>query len=193
MIEAFEGCRGDSKPVENPSKCTGHRRCRSRPGVPEALRVAFCRWCRARFAVCQSCDRGQEHCGRACAERTRSRDLRAIRARYRRSEAGRANHCNQERRRRARRAAGMQARVGDQGGLVAVQDFRSPVLAAILADPMATNRVVTDGHFHCRGCRRRSSFVIQGPWRTRLRGRLASRATPSHRSRDVDPDFCGSR
>ena len=128
MTEVLEGSRGDSQPVD--SLRTGARGAeREDSAAPDAhagglhgpvSRLSFCVRCRAQFAVCQSCERGQVYCDRRCAREARRDGLRAIRARYRRSPEGKEAHREQEQRRRQRRRADARPSesVGDQGSPV---------------------------------------------------------------------------
>ncbi len=70
--------------------------------------------CRAVFAVCASCDRGQRYCSPSCREHVRRKLRREANRRYQQSEQGRQFHRHRQRRYRERQA---QARtcVTDQG------------------------------------------------------------------------------
>jgi hypothetical protein len=182
---SFEGSRGDSQAVgnlfrtaltlpESPGCFAGH----GRDCTVEAVRLAYCRRCRSQFAVCQSCDRGQEHCTRRCAAETRREDLRQIRRRYRRSPAGRAAHRDQERRRRQRQRARTSARdsVGDQpsqiGAEAAEVTLAVPALTASSESESSLARAKpTTALFCCHSCGRSTHFVAHRRWQPRWRPR----------------------
>ena len=64
----------------------------------EGLRPRSCMEpsCRAMFAVCVSCDRGQRYCSEECRIHQRRRQVRAADKRYQESEAGKRAHCRRQ-------------------------------------------------------------------------------------------------
>lgn len=107
MFEVLEAqaARTSAGPTVALPECSATTRPpRSRnPDHGPVSRISFCPQCRAQFAVCQSCERGQVYCGQPCARQARCASLQAIRSRYRRSPEGKAAHRDQERQRRQRR------------------------------------------------------------------------------------------
>ena len=145
-----------------------------------AVRLQWCRRCGSQFAVCRSCDRGQEHCTRSCAAETRRLDLAEIRRRYRRSPAGREVHREQERRRRGRqREAARLSRdttdadsVGDQTSQVDVPagtvESRGRAARCIEATPKPCGVPKIPGDpLQCHRCTRTTHFVAHGGWEPR--------------------------
>ena len=73
-------------------------------------RWLVCGECGDQTAVCRRCDRGQRYCTKRCRQDARRDTTRRARAKHRRSEEGRLDHRDAERRRRAVRRI---ARVAD--------------------------------------------------------------------------------
>lgn len=71
----------------------------------EEARHVVCAECGITAAVCPRCDRGQRYCGARCRSLSRLRIARLARAKHRRSEEGRLDHRDAERRRREQRRA----------------------------------------------------------------------------------------
>jgi hypothetical protein len=62
-----------------------------------------CGQCQALFYLCRRDDRGQRYCPGRCQALARQRSRKEARARHQRSELGRLDHCDAQRRYRARR------------------------------------------------------------------------------------------
>ena len=142
----------------------------SAPDHGPVSRISFCPRCKAQFAVCESCERGQMYCGQPCATLARWANLQAIRRRYRRSPEGKAAHRDQERQRRQRRRS--EARpvefVGDQSSPP------TPSLATLV--PAVKTRAV--GLLSCIGCSIITHHVWANSGGRRPRGaRLRCRST----------------
>lgn len=153
---------------------------RARARCVDAVRLQLCRRCGAQFAVCRSCDRGQEHCTRTCAAETRRLQLAEIRRRYRRSPAGRAAHREQERRRRGRQrqapalslAIADADTVGDQPSQIVITAgslaAESRAGACLDATPnVAEVPKPEPAPFHCHRCTKTTHFVAHAGWEPR--------------------------
>jgi hypothetical protein len=148
---------GRGRPRRDGSGETFWRRCDQRCSSSEtmnrlapvpAVRIAFCPRCRKHIAVCTSCDTGQVYCEASCAALARGVAVRGYRQRYRSSPKGRLKHSAAERRRRARRRAG----VGDHTSALSppmalgpkAQPPARPVVVrepqALLPNPITCNR-----------------------------------------------------
>jgi len=68
--------------------------------MAEKLRPVRCKRCDRLFYLCRSCDRGQRYCSESCREASRQSILERARRKYARSERGKQN--NRERQRRFR-------------------------------------------------------------------------------------------
>ena len=79
----------------------------------EGLRPRHCAEpnCKALFAVCASCDRGQRYCSESCRSSQRRRQIRAAGRRYQAGDAGREAH---RRRQEAYRGRALQPSVTHQ-------------------------------------------------------------------------------
>src|ERR1017187_10303996 len=88
--------------------------------------------CRAVFAVCANCDRGQRYCSPSCRETVRRGQRRAADRRYQQSERGRQFHRRRQCRYRERQAP---APVTDQG----CQKINSPTTSASSGHPPLHN------------------------------------------------------
>lgn len=62
------------------------------------LREIVCMWCGEVFWLCSACDRGQRYCSEECRRARRAERLRAYRKKYARSESGRKNNRQRQRR-----------------------------------------------------------------------------------------------
>lgn len=146
------------------------------PGTkPESCsRMRGCRSCRATFTVCVRCDRGQAYCSTACRLHARVRQTRAAKARYQKTETGRASNRERQRRLRDRER---QARVTDQSSYQRPDCINSPIhitQPAVVADastkPSFRNLVrFADCGRHCRAVHgkaeephRRHSILLSG-------------------------------
>lgn len=117
------------------------------PGqVMTVLRMRTCGSpeCRAVFAVCANCDRGQRYCSPSCRETVRRGQRRAADRRYQQSERGRQFHRRRQCRYRERQAP---APVTDQG----CQKINSP--------PPLRRPVIR----HCTICGRFSPWINPFP------------------------------
>ena len=174
VTEILEGqaVRKSVAPVDAPLKCSATAKA---PNHGPVARISFCPRCRAQFAVCQSCERGQLYCGQPCAGQARCASLQAIRRRYRRSPEGKAAHRDQERQRRQRRRSeiGPVEFVGDQGSPTA------PRLATLV--PAA--KTSTEVPLSCIGCSISTHFVNSGGRRRRGARRRCRPTSTVKRSR----------
>src|ERR1017187_10316688 len=96
------------------------------------MRTCGCPECRAVFAVCANCDRGQRYCSPFCRETVRRGQRRAADRRYQQSERGRQFHRRRQCRYRERQAP---APVTDQG----CQKINSPTTSASSGHPPLHN------------------------------------------------------
>jgi len=108
------------------------------------VRLAFCPRCKRMFAICRSCDHGRVYCCHECSSWCRNASCRRARKRYRKSERGRMNHRQCERRRRKRlRALALQIFsptddfVGDHGTITPVIHGTQPLQS--ISDGSETN------------------------------------------------------
>ena len=164
MTEVLEGrtVRKSAAAMAAPPKCSATVR-QARAAAPDhgpVSRISFCPRCRAQFAVCESCERGQVYCGQRCAGQARFASLQAIRRRYRRSPEGKAAHRDQERRRRQRRRSELPVEfVGDQSSPT------GPRLATLVPAPRSTERVAaanprgSAAALSCIGCSITTHYV----------------------------------
>ena len=151
----------------------GRRRC------VDAVRLHRCRQCGLQFAVCRSCDRGQEHCTRRCAALTRRVQLAEIRRRYRRSAAGREAHRDQERRRRhrQRQATPPHPSPDDSVGDHPSQTGPAPATLdngnrpAVSVEDEYSRSIPKDeaAPFRCARCSKTAHFIVMGAWEPRWR------------------------
>lgn len=109
-------------------------------GAVLRLRMCGCPECRAVFAVCASCDRGQRYCCQSCRDTVRRRQRRAADRRYQQSERGRRSHRHRQGRYRERRAG---SRVTDQ-----------PLM--LISSPPPSRRAA---RYHCLICSRFSTWI----------------------------------
>ena len=165
---------------------------RARSRCLDAVRLQSCRRCGTQFAVCRSCDRGQEHCTRSCAAETRRLQLAEIRRRYRRSPAGRAAHREQERRRRGRQrqapplspAIADADTVGDHPSQIVITAgslaAESSAGACLDAAPNVTEVPKPEpAPFHCHRCTKTTHFVAHAGWEPRWL--MRNRGSPRRR------------
>ncbi len=75
------------------------------------LREVVCSWvpCGQNFALCSACDHGQRYCSDDCRDKARRCNQRRARRKYARSEKGRKNNCERQRRFRAGMAEKMRS------------------------------------------------------------------------------------
>ena len=94
--------------------------------MAEKLRPVRCKRCNRLFHLCRSCDRGQSYCSDACREGSRQERVERARRKYARSEKGKQNNRDRQRRFRKRKSLKFQClnkRVTDpssQGALAVV-------------------------------------------------------------------------
>jgi hypothetical protein len=163
-------------PMASPPTCEtrpGRRRC------VDAVRLHWCRQCGLQFAVCRSCDRGQEHCTRRCAALTRRVQLAEIPRRYRRSALGREAHRDQERRCRHRQRQATPPHpspgdsVGDQlsltGAAPATLDNGSRTAVSVESEYSRSDPKAEAAPFRCAHCSKTTRFVVIGAWEPRWR------------------------
>lgn len=81
-----------------------------------------CRWCSTRFCVCRGCWRGRCYCSEWCREAAQHKAHREAQRRYRRTEKGRQNHREGEKRRRMGLSRKCEEIVDDAG---TTQPYRS--------------------------------------------------------------------
>lgn len=81
----------------------------------DSLRERWCSWCRTRFFLCRSCDRGHRYCSEPCRVQARRASVRAARRRHARSPEGRADHRDRQRSYRQRLRARRAESVTDHG------------------------------------------------------------------------------
>ena len=94
-----------------------------------------CRWCSARFCVCRGCWRGRCYCSERCRESAQQKAHREAQRRYRRTEKGRRNHREGEKRRRMGLSRKCEEIVDDAG---TTQPYRSHKMeSAELKDSIA--------------------------------------------------------
>jgi hypothetical protein len=163
-------------PMAGPPTCEA-RRVRRR--CVEAVRLHWCRQCGLQFAVCRSCDRGQEHCTRRCAALTRRVQLVEIRRRYRRSAAAREAHRDQEHRRRQRQRQATpppptpRDSVGDQpsltGAAPATLDNGSRTAVSVESEYSHSDPRAEAAPFRCAHCSKTTRVVVIGAWEPRWR------------------------
>jgi hypothetical protein len=130
-------------------------------------RLVTCAWCGGLFAVCRSCDRGQQYCSRAHAREGRRRSLAEAGRRYQRTPSGKRNNRLRQARYRARRALGeplisrqYEKKVTHQGSLseadrARVETCETPALCHRY-DPGVLRCAMCDGRI--AGNRLRSDF-----------------------------------
>jgi hypothetical protein len=105
-----------------------------------------CRWCSTHFCVCQSCWRGRCYCSERCREAAGHKAHRESQRRYRRTEKGRQNHREGEKRRRMGLSRKCEEIVDDAG---TTQPYRSLKMES--ADPKDSNAWVQEhGYRVCR-------------------------------------------
>lgn len=146
--------------------------------------------CETVFLVCRPCAFNQRYCQAACVELARQESRRQAHRRYRHSPEGRAQHRDEEQRRRDRRRVGDQlVQVAAAAARVAIveaaQDGVAPrrVMAGLtrwrvvvgaalvaVAESLRAHRTVVT----CAGCGRRGhvvAIVVRGesPWRAAAR------------------------
>ena len=118
------------------------------------LYLLLCGGCGVAFAICESCYRGQSHCGRACRRRTRRENHRAANALHQTGFDGRLDHARRQAEYREREAGAQE--VTDQGspdGVVLSTVPTSPVSAEEAA-AIAASRFNDEGWFVCVVCGR---------------------------------------
>jgi hypothetical protein len=98
-----------------------------------------CGQCQALFYLCRRDDRGQRYCPGRCQELARQRSRKEARRRHQRSELGRLDHCDAQRRYRARR-------VMDQGSKKLARTAR--VCRASAPDPSMVDATASDARTH---------------------------------------------
>ena len=81
-----------------------------------------CRWCNTHFCVCRGCWRGRCYCSDRCREAAQQKANRESQRRYRRTEKGRKNHREGEKRRRMGLSRKYEEIVDDAG---TTQPYRS--------------------------------------------------------------------
>ncbi len=126
-----------------------------------------CAWCRRLFHVCEADWRGQLYCSPTCGERGDLRRKRSARARHQRSDEGRLDHRDRQRRYRARQRA---RRVTDHGREKLASKVKSAHAnerqhdlfeqeGATHGDANGEPRLHVDRRHGCVVCGRRSSRV----------------------------------
>jgi hypothetical protein len=98
-----------------------------------------CGQCQALFYLCRRDDRGQRYCPGQCQALARQRSRKEARQRHQRSELGRLDHCDAQRRYRARR-------VMDQGSKKLAPTAR--VCRASAPDPSMVDPAASDARNH---------------------------------------------
>jgi hypothetical protein len=84
------------------------------------FRIIQCRKCGESFCLCNSCYRGQAYCRQECREQARRKQKSQANRRYRKTEHGRLDYCDRQRRYRREAAS----RVADQRSQVVAECAR---------------------------------------------------------------------
>ena len=149
------------------------------------LRMRPCRNCGKMFFICKCCDRGHAYCCDACGLEGYARNNRKSSREFRKSEEGRLDHRDAERRRRERKKKELDRGVADRtsdaksscGSAVAGAEAPAEV-AGVTEAPTREERderkpVRLENPVRCIVCGRESHWVVWSPvprWHRPVRG-----------------------
>ena len=134
--------------------------------VDAPLRERRCRCCKRLFYICRRCDRGHAYCGPSCRIKGHRKNRDSANLRFRRTDEGRANHADRQRRYRAAKRQ-RKSPVLDKG-LAASRAVRAmdPVALSGRSQPSHTEKTDEDTESmpRCVVCRRATTTITPMSW-----------------------------
>lgn len=116
----------------------------------QEARLFNCQRCHEQIIICRHCDRGNIYCGSQCAEASRRESCRAADVRYEKTQKGKLNRAERQRRYRQRQREKKEI-VTDQGS---PENTPHDVLPNMPIDPNSESLVSEEPKQRCHFCHR---------------------------------------